>query len=149
MERSSVVITEVEDFIKRFSNGDLVLAPEARKLTWTAELGKNFLGRPKKITRELPDIIGCAIAHYQHSKDISPPLQFQSASDLLDLIQRARAFGVIRNPKQQARAYEQEIEQLKERINSLSELNKKLKLENKTLHNLVDSRGGTQVGDIE
>jgi hypothetical protein len=127
----------------------LFLSPEARKMTWTAEIGKIFLGRPKKMQRCLPDIIGCAIAVYQHNKDVSPRLRFESASELLDLIQRARAFRVIRNPKQQARAYEQEIEQLKEQINSLTDLNKKLALENKRLHNLVDNRGDTQVGDVE
>jgi len=74
------------------------------------------------------------------------------AYKVLTLIQRARAFNLIRDTKQQAREYEQEIEQLKERVNNLLKLNNELVLENKRLHNLVPNakkgKGDTEVGEV-
>jgi hypothetical protein len=149
LERPSVVIIEVEDFIKRFTNGELVLSPEAKNMTWTAPIGKNFLGRPKNVTKRLPDIIGWAVATYQLNKDAIPRSRLESAYELLDLRQRARAFGLIKNPQQQTRDYEQEIKQLKEQIASLRALNDKLTKENKRLHNLLPIGNDRDVGDVE
>lgn len=150
MERLSVVVTEVEDFIKRFTSGELVLLPEAKMMIVTTTEGKNFLGRQKKIKRNLNDLLGHAIAKYQHDKDVNPLNHLGSAYTVLDLIQRAHAYGVIRDVKQQSMAYEQEIERLKEQLYACMALNKKLTQENKRLHNLLPNakKGNTEVGDI-
>jgi hypothetical protein len=152
MESQSVVIAEVEDFIKKFSGGELVLSSEARTMTWSTRIGKNFLGLQRKIKKSFPDAFGYTIANYQIDRELSPSLRLKSAYDLLDLIQRARAWGVIKNVKQQAFAYEQEIEKLKEQIANLKSLNEKLTVENKRLHNPVPEKRNnknTQVGDVE
>jgi hypothetical protein len=151
LERLSVVVAEVEDFIKRFTSGELVLLPEAKTMIVTATEGKNFLGRPKKITRNFNDLLGHAIAEYQLQKDVNPRIRLDSAYTVLDLIQRAHAYGVIRDTKQQAMAYEQEIERLKEQLHACRTLNNKLTQENKTLHNLLPNakKDDTEVGDVQ
>jgi len=153
MEKQSVVIAEVEDFIKRWNSGELIFTPETRKMTITSEEGKNFLGLIKKRTVELPNEIGYSIATYQLHKDLkNPRAMLDMAYGVLALILKARAFGLIRDSKQQARDYEQEIERLKEQIDNLKTLNDKLTEENKRLHNLVPDktkgRGGTEIGDV-
>jgi hypothetical protein len=153
MEKQSVVITEVEDFIKRWTSGELIFTLETQNMTITYEIGKNFLGMTKKHTVNLPNNIGYAVATYQLQKDLgNPRARLERAYEVLALIQKARAFNLIRDTKQQAREYEQEIEQLKERVNSLVKLNNELVLENKRLHNLVPNRakskGDTEVGDV-
>jgi hypothetical protein len=153
MEKQSVVITEVEDFIKRWTSGELIFTPETRNMTITYETGKNFLGMTKKRTVNLPNEIGDAVATYQLQKDLgNPRTRLERAYEVLALIQKVRAFNRIRDAKQQARESEQEIEQLKERVNSLVRLNNELVLENKRLHNLVPNRtkskGDTEVGDV-
>ena len=147
-KRQSVVILEVEDFIKRFNKGELVLSPEAKSMIMSTPDGKNFLGRPKKKSKSLPDLLGWAIGAYQLHKDNSP-YQLERAYEVLDIIERCRAFGFIRDAKQQAVHYEQEIEQLKQQLASLRELNNKLTLENKRLHNLLGDLGRSEVGDVE
>jgi hypothetical protein len=151
MEKN-VIIAEVDDFVRRFSSGELILVPEARKMIWQGTFGeKNFLGRPKLLKKPLPDMLGYCIAIYQLAQTSNGShLVLEKAYELLDLVQRIRAYGFIRNPQQQARNYEEEIEQLKERVNSLAELNKRLVLENKRLHNLVDNnnKGGAEVGEV-
>jgi hypothetical protein len=153
MEKQSAVIAEVEDFIKRFDNGILVLSSEGKKATYWIATEKNWLGRFKKQKQSLPDAIGVAVATYQKHKDMEPRLQLVKAYDLLDIIQVARAHGFVINLKQQARDYEQEIERLKEQIDNLKTLNDKLIAENKRLHNLVPDRtkgrGDTEIGDVE
>lgn len=148
--RISVVLTEVEDFITRFKNGELVLTPESKTMTITYEEGKNWRGKPKTVTKSYCDRLGLAIAKYQYEKDISSQTRLSAAYELLDLIQRARAFGVIRDVKQQVFQYEQQIEQLKEQITPLRTLNTKLTEENKYLHNLLPNakKGKTEVGDV-
>ena len=152
MERPSVVIAEVEDFIKHYDSGELVLTLEAKKMTFIEDLGRNFLGLPKKRKRPFPDCLAHAMTAYKLDKDIKPRSRLESAYDLLDLIQRGRAYGIIRDPKQQAIAYEQEIERLKEQIGNLKNLNDKLTMENKRLHNLVPNKtkgqGDTEIGDV-
>jgi hypothetical protein len=153
MEKQSVVIAEVEDFIKRWTSGELIFIPETRKMTMIYEIGKNFLGMTKKRTVNFPNEIGAAVATYQLQKDLgNPRARLEMAYEVLALIQRARAFGLISDSKQQARAYETEIEQLKEQIANLRDLNDKLTLENKRLHNLLGPKadtGDTEVGDVE
>lgn len=150
--RPSVVIAEVEDFVKRFSSGELILAPEAKDYSDIQTIGKNFLGRPKIVKTKLPSALGYYIATYQFQTDINPRARLETAYELLAMIQRARAFGIIKDPKQQTKDYEHEIEQLKERINSLIKLNDKLVQENKTLHNFVGhkskGKGDTEIGDV-
>lgn len=154
MEKQSVVITEVEDFIKRYHSGDLILTPEATKMVMIVPHGKNILRMTRKVHRNFPDSLAHMIATYQLDKDHNPRDQVIIAYDLLDVIERGRAWGIIRDQKQQARAYEQEIEQLKERVNILIELNKKLASENKMFHNLlpkakIPKGKNSEVGDVE
>jgi uncharacterized protein YlxW (UPF0749 family) len=92
------------------------------------------------------------VATYQFEKDLGNlRVRLESAYKVLSLIQKARAFNLIRDTKQQAREYEQEIEQLKEQIDNLRTLNDKLTIENKRLHNLVgrtNRQGDTEIGDV-
>ncbi len=156
MEKQSVVIAEVEDFIKRWKSGELILTPEIRNATVTSEEGKNFLGMTKKRTVNLPNEIGYAVATYQLQKDLKNPREtLQIAYEVLALIQRARAFGFISDPKQQAKEYEQEIERLKKQVDNLKTLNEKLTIENKRLHNLLPNKpnktkgkGDTEIGEV-
>lgn len=147
-KRKSVVISEVEDFIKRFDKGELVLSPEAKNMAIFKPDGKNFLGRPKTKSRSVPDALGWAIGAYQMNKDNSP-YKLEYAYELLDIIERCRAFGFVRDTKQQAIRYEQDIEQLKQQLASLRDLNSKLTLENKRLHNLVGDMGRSEIGDVK
>lgn len=153
MEKQSAVIAEVEDFIKRWNSGELVFTPEAKKMTITSIVGKNFLGMTKKRTVNLPNEIGYAIATYQLHKDLGNRVAIlDMAYGVLALIQKARVFGIIKDTKQQAKDYEQEIEQLKQQVRSLRELNEKLVKENKYLHNLMPSKtkgkGDTEIGEV-
>ena len=152
MERRSVVIAEVEDFIKRFTNRELVLLPEAKTMIVTFSEGeKDFWGRPKKSKGYLNDLLGHAIAEYQLNKDITPQMRLGSAYLVFDMIQRAHAYGVIRDTKQQAMVYEQEIDQLKKRLDACMTLNKKLTEENKLLRRFspITKKGNTEVGEVQ
>jgi hypothetical protein len=150
MSRNSIIISEVEEFITRFKNEELVLSPESKTMTATFDEGKNWLGKPKRVTKPYCDVLGMVIARYQFQKDLDSYNQFTEAYRLLDLIQRARAFGIVRDAKKQAIQYEQQIEQLKEQLANLRTLNAKLVEENKYLHNLLpkERKGKTEVGDV-
>ena len=153
MEIKFVVIDEVEDFIKRFTARELVLLPQAQTMLVTFSEGeKDLSGRLKNKKGYLNDLLGHAIAEYQRCKDFALPNRYDSAFAVFELIQRAHAYGVIRDVKQQTIAYEQEIERLKKQLDDCMTLNQKMALENKRLHNLVpnfDSRKGkTEVGNV-
>jgi hypothetical protein len=70
----------------------------------------------------------------------------------VNLVEKGRVFGAIRNAKQQQHNYEQEILRLKEQIENLKKLNDKLIAENKLLHGIADEKtkgkGGTEIGDV-
>ncbi len=114
---------------------------------------KGWLGTQKKAINQknFCDAIGASIAGYQVSKELSYRLKWENAYILLDLIQRARVFGVVKDKTQQERDYLGEIEQLKQRVNSLQKLNNKLVLENKRLRSLLPEkifRNGKQVMSV-
>lgn len=158
--RPSVVITEVEEFLKRYRSGEEVLTSKAEILETTfTTTKKNWLGREVKVqdTKAYCSALGYEIAIYLATKDAHPSGVWEEAYNLLDLIERARAFGALLNAKQQAFHYEQEIERLKEQVDNLRKLNKDLATENKRLGNLLPDEikkgknnglGDTEVGDV-
>jgi hypothetical protein len=150
MEKQSVVITEVEDFIRDFENGTQVVSPKGNKMKYWIQVGTYWFGIPKKKYQSFPDALGNAIADYQKFKEMKSELQLQSAFHLLDLIQLARAHHLLEDAKQETRNYLQEIEQLKKELADCRKLNNKLAQENKILHNLLppSKKGKTQVGDV-
>jgi len=145
-----VIINEVEDFLRRWKIGELVLTPASLTMVVIVEEGKNFFGRPKQHKVNFPNEIGTAISNYQLQKDVGNYRSIlQSAYELLTLVQRARTFGVLKDTKLQIKDYEEEIQQLKQRIDYLMKLNEKLLDENKKLHNLLpNAKGRTEVGDV-
>jgi hypothetical protein len=158
-KRPEVVITEVEEFLKAYKAGEEIITPEAQKMTLTTtKTKKGWLGRPKKIieSNNFCDAIGEAITNYQVGKELSYPLKWEHAFTLLDLIQRARVFGVLRNAKQQQRHSEEEILRLKEELDNLKRQYDEVSKENKMMHNIVDAntddknkgKGNTVVGDV-
>ena len=153
MIRDSVIIAEVENFIKRWNNGELLLTPQAKEMIvdYTRD-EKNFWGKPKHFKKPLPDYLGYAVTSYQEAREMGfSRYLFDKAYALLDTIQRARAYRVIVDTKQQVTDYEKKIESLKEQNAKLRDLNTRLALENKRLHNLLPpdtKKGDTEVGSV-
>lgn len=158
--RAEVVLSEVEEFLKAYKTGEEKIdIMKAKELTATStDVEKGWLGRPKKVIRRqiFSDALGSAIAAYQASKELNYNLMWEQAYSLLDLVQRGRVFGAIRNAKQQRQNYEQEVIRLKEQIENLEKLNDKLIAENKLLHGIADAKtgqknngkGDTEIGDV-
>jgi len=162
-KQSSVVIAEVEDFIKRVHNGDLVITPKANKLFLTIPAGKNVLGLPSKRKYTLADLLGWAMAAYQLHKDFSPPSSIVherwvdsklkvTAYEFLDYIERARACGVIKelNITNKLKTCQEQNNQLKERIDKLESECQRLKKLNQVLHETLGKFGRSgNIGDVK
>lgn len=153
--QSSAIIQEADDFTHKWTNGEITVNYEkAKSLTITMEEGKNFWGRPKKRVHPFCNDIGTLIARYQVQRDIGTlQEQYIAAFDLMNLVHRGWAFNALKDAKDQQRDYEQEIERLKEQIDTLRKLNDKLAIENKRLRNLLPNavkkeKEGTEVGDV-
>ncbi len=149
------IIDEAEKFIDQWSKGDIVIIAERVKtLTYTYVDGKDIFRRAKKHTTSFPNELGFKIATYQFQKDFGSDRELvESAFDLTALVQKARAYEAIKDKNQQQKDYEQEIERLKQRLDSLQKLNDKLVIDNKRLHNIVDAnknkgQWGTEIGDV-
>jgi hypothetical protein len=141
--KNDVVIAEVEEFLKAYKAGEEIITSEAQNMIATiTETKQGLFGRQKTVTykKDFRDAIGGAIAAYQASTEINYKLKWEQAFELLDLIQRARVFGAIRNAKQQQQHFEEENLRLKEQVANLKKLNDKLLEENKLLHGLVDQK---------
>lgn len=156
MSKNSVILTEVEEFIRRWNNGELALTDIAKDMivTYKNFQEKNLWGKPKTFHKPLPDYLGWGISTYQYAREVGYFGNiYQTAYELLDTIQRARAYGAIVDAKQQVSDYQSEIKQLKEQVNSLMKLNDKLAQENKVLHTLASAKtktkGGGEIGDVE
>src|SRR4030066_2476985 len=120
--RPEVVLTEAEEFLKSYKAGKEIITKEARNLTATTTVYKKGLfGRQKKVvkTRPFSDAIGEAFAQYQLAKELNYQYRWQKAYELVDLVQRARVFGVVLSAKQQQRKSEVEILRLKEELDNL------------------------------
>jgi hypothetical protein len=157
--RPEVVISEVEEFLKAYKSGEEIITQEAQNLTaTTTDYKKGWFGRQKKIveSHNFCDAIGEAIAQYQLAKELNYQLKWEKAYALLDLIQRARVFGVLRNLKQQQRHSEEETLRLREELDNLKRQYDEVIEENKIMHNVVDAntdnkskrKGNTEVGDV-
>jgi hypothetical protein len=146
----------VEEFLNNYKSGEEKIdTVRAKDLTVTTTIiEKNWLGRPKQVAHKtfFSDALGGAIASYQASKEVGYNFRWEAAYKLLDLVQKGRVFGAIRNAKQQRQNYEQEIARLKEQVESLKTLNDKLLAENKLLHGIADTKtkdkGDTEIGDV-
>jgi len=151
---SNSIFAEVDDFIKRWNNGELVLTEQANTLLVTYSTGdKNFWGKPKMFKKTLPDYLGWAVATYQYDRELGlSRFLYDTAYTLLDTLQRARAYKAIVDTKQQITDYERQIQNLNEQNAHLRELNRKLADENKRLHNLLPPQtrfGDSEVGDVD
>lgn len=154
MMKNSVILAEVDEFIRRWNCGELVLTDQAQKMEISYSTGeKHFWGKLKISKKPLPDYLGWAITTYQYDRDLGiSRFTFKTAYELLDTIQRARAYRAIVDTKQQVTDYEKQIENLKEQNVNLRHLNAKLASENKTLRNLLPPNtkvGDTEVGEVE
>ena len=111
-----------------------------------------MVGKKRVVTKNnYCDAIGGAITAYQVSKELNYHLKWEHAYELLDLIQRGKVYGVIKDKEKQERDYQSEIEQLKQRLDSSEKLIDKLAKENKMLRNLFPENkisGGWETGDV-
>lgn len=146
MNKQSRVIAEVEDFIKRVHDGDLVISPKAAQMVMILPTGKKrLLGLTSKRKRNLADLLGWAMAAYQFRKDVdSLPSQLQIAYELLDMIERARAYGVIieKNLTNKLKGCLEQNKRLKDKQQKLETELLKLTKENVELHKALDTFGG-------
>jgi hypothetical protein len=150
------IIEEAEKFVDQWTKGDVIVIYERVKtLTYTYTDGKNFWGKAKTHITTFGNELGYKIATFQFDKDFGSNSQFvQSAFELMQLVQKGRAYEAIKDKNQQQKDYEQEIERLKERLESSQKLIDRLVMDNKRLHNLVDNntnsteQRGTEIGDV-
>lgn len=144
MKKPSLVIPEVDDFIKRVDNGDLIITPEAREIMLTIPAGKNPWGVSIKEKHSLAELLSCAIGNYQvikdsvrdvHSTRTNPLLRqaldsrlIESSDELLCYIKRARIYGVIedRNLTNKLKECQEQNQRLKEKVDKLGKENQKL-----------------------
>jgi hypothetical protein len=158
------MIMAVDDFIKELHDGDIKIAPKARKLFTTYKIGKTALGLPRKRTSSLADELGWAITDYQRFKDKASPsdkLQGRDYScrrilavkDCLDWIERARTWGVVQevNLNRRFKECQEQNNLLKEQLANMKKLNNKLASENDRLHKLFpkNKNKDTEIGDVE
>jgi hypothetical protein len=151
------IIEEADKFVDQWTKGEVVVVKEKMEnATYRYYEGKDWWGRPKKHVTLFANEIGYKIATYQYHRGFGiSSMANEAAYELITVVQRAKASGLLKDLKQQQRDYEQEIESLKERLDSCQKLNEKLVLDNKRLHILVDKnvsksgQGGTEIGDIK
>jgi len=153
MERQSSVITEVENFIKRFHDGDSVVTPEAKKLVITFPSKKGILGLESKEQRYYADLLGWAIAAYQlHKDEANSEGRLMMAYQLLDYIERGRTHGVIKDNVKlidKLKECQEENRELKETKIQLEAEILRQKGEIQELHKLVDQLGGKRTSTLE
>lgn len=143
MNRQDTVIIEVEDFIKKFHDGEIAIAPEAQNLQVARRI-KGKLGVSSENLGNLADLLGKAIARYEAFKDTPTVfLKMDAALDLLDLIERARTLRVIvpQNLTNKLKECQEQNNQLKEEKDKLEKVCQKLKEENRELHRTLDHFG--------
>src|SRR4030067_1999526 len=106
----NTMIREADLFVRQWTSGEITVNFErAKDLQITSQEEKNFWGRPKKRKKPFCNDLGVLISEYQLCRDVgTPERRYQSAFELLSLVNRAYAFGAIKNVKQQQRDYEQE-----------------------------------------
>jgi len=137
---NEVVLNEVEEFLDAYKSDSIVFTAKAQELIITiTEKKKGLLGGVKDVIKQKPfcDALSSAITDYQSYKEINYELKWTHAFNLLDLVQRGKVFGAIKNKVQQETDYANEIESLNQKIDNLQKLNNKLLKENKQLHNLA------------
>jgi hypothetical protein len=120
MDEQNCVIAEVKDFIKQFHDGDLIITPEDRNFEMTYP-EKSALGLTSAYRKNFADSLGWAIAAYQLQKDVSPKTGLEIAYELLDLVEQARAFGIIKPQKltNQLKECQEQNQHPKERVDKL------------------------------
>jgi transcriptional regulator with PAS, ATPase and Fis domain len=147
MEKESSVIVQVEDFIKRIHDGDLVVTDEAKTLTLNLQVDKVMGIRSMKCLGTLADLLGKAMACYQFHRDdksVFSVIRTESAYDLLNLIERARAYNVIKevNVTNKLTECQEQNQRLKDNQQKLETEILRLKRENEELHKALDLFGG-------
>jgi len=145
------VFDEVEDFVKRFHDGDIIITPKAKTLQLEIP-SKTLMEDGAYEIRTYTDMLGWAIAAYQYYRD-TPELgrQLECAYHLLDLIERGRAYGVIKNLNltNKLKEYQEQNSQLKEEKDKLQKENQRLKQLNEELHKTLSKFGKAgNIGDV-
>ena len=141
---NSAVLDEVEDFIKRFHSGDILITPQAKTIQLEIP-PKALMGAESYEIRTYTDMLGWAIGAYQYYKD-RPELgrQLDCAYHLLDFIERGRTHGVIKNLNLTIKLKEcqKENKRLKERAVKLQMKIESLKTQNAELHKALNLFAG-------
>lgn len=152
LEKPSTVINEVEDFIRRFHDGDSVVTSNAQKMIYTIPK-ESKLGLTSTRQKSYADLLGWAIAAYQFHKDTSTDHErLLMAYELLDEIERGRTHGVIKDNIKQVEKFkycQDENKQLKETKIQLEAEILKLKEENEELHKALENLGGKRISTVK
>jgi len=151
IEKTNTVIAEVEDFIKRFHDGDITITPNAMKMKLKMP-SKSFMGVERSEIRTYTDMLGWAIAAYQYYRDNKAlGRQLECAYHLLDIIERGRTYGVIKNLNLTSKLEkcQKESNQLKEENDKLQKENQRLRQLNEELHKTLGRFGKAgNIGEV-
>jgi hypothetical protein len=143
-KKESCMILAIEDFIKNFHSGDIVLSRKATSTTISIPTSteKNIFGKIPKINQTVADMVAWSISTYQLQKDheLDPKKRTEHAYECLDFIERARAYRMVIPMKLTSK-----LKECQEQNKNLKELNDKLSIENvnqkkliKEMHETID-----------
>jgi len=141
------IFAEVEDFLKRFHDGETVVSPQAKKLTMMIPTGA-VPGVTSTQKRMFADMLGWLIGAYQlHKDDLDQEKRLDYAYALLDYIERGRTFGLIKdlNLANKLKECQEQNARLKESAEKLERKILGLERENEELHEVLDQFGGRSV----
>lgn len=153
MKKQGLVVSRVEDFIKRIHDGDLVITYEAKTIMLHRTADKE--GRQEN---SLALLLGNAMSAYQQLKDSSlssvtkddPIIKVtirsrlkNVAQELLECIELAYTYGAIKEVKlnDKIKEYQEQNEQLKNENDKLRNDNLRLTKLNEALHQTIDKLG--------
>jgi hypothetical protein len=159
---SMSVIQRVETFIQRLHDADIVIMPEALKITYQFPATDAYSAM-YPVKRSLSDCLANAVSQYEeHRNDVLNIFYYADAC--LEWINRAITTGVIkegkglfsktRNCEDKTRRLIEENRQLKEENDKLQKECRRLNELNEALHNTLDKFGsrnglGNADGNIE
>jgi hypothetical protein len=135
--KESAVIAAMDEFVRDFHSGDIILSPKALNLriTMPDKTEKNILGIKKERSNTCADLVAWAVSTYLLYKDleVNPRSRLDHAYECLDYIERARSYSVI-IPKKLTAALKESQEENKR----LRELNDKLSRDNVNQKKLIE-----------
>jgi len=142
MKKQSLVISRVENFIRRIHDGDLVITPKAKNIKLEKVVAQGYLGA-KKEQGTLATLMGNCMFEYQSFKDLSATSSYKddighrlginrrldtAARELLECIELGYSHGVFKEQKltSQIKEYQEQNLQLREKVDKLEKENQKL-----------------------